>query len=56
MDERPEPDVTTPRPDPERQKGLLDRHPKLAIIAIAGVFYAVLIGMCLAVLIIIWQG
>lgn len=36
------------------EKGLLDRHPKLSILLIAGVFYAILIGMCVMTLVIVW--
>ena len=34
--------------------GLLDRHPKLGILLIAGIFYVVLFGMCAFVAVLIW--
>ncbi len=37
------------------ERSFWDRHAKLSILLIAGVFYAILIGMCLAVGLIIWQ-
>ena len=36
-------------------KGLLDEHPKLGILLIAGGFYTLLFGMCGFVLLIIWM-
>lgn len=41
---------------PERTGGILSRHPKLAILVIAGIFYAVLIGMALFVLVLVIRG
>jgi hypothetical protein len=35
------------------RKSFWGRHPKLAILLIAGVFYAILIGMCLFVLVLL---
>jgi hypothetical protein len=51
-------DSSEPQPMPEGEhepeKGLLTRHPKLQILLIAGVFYAILIGMCLATAALVW--
>jgi hypothetical protein len=41
-------------PDDEERAGLLTRHPKLQILLIAGVFYAILFGMCLATAALVW--
>jgi hypothetical protein len=38
------------------RKSFWGRHPKLAILLIAGVFYAILIGMCLFVLVLVLAG
>lgn len=37
-------------------KSFWGRHPKLSILLIAGVFYAILIGMCLFVFAIVFLG
>lgn len=50
--------MDTPTPEPSKrddsEKGLLDRHPKLGILLIAGVFYIILFGMCAFVAVLIW--
>lgn len=46
-----------PRSSDDRQgDGIFKRHPKLSILLIAGVFYAILIGMVLVVLILLIRG
>ena len=40
----------------ESEKPFWDRHAKLSILLIAGVFYLTLIGMCALVGVIIWQS
>jgi hypothetical protein len=49
-----DPGMPENQPQPAPEKGLLDRHPKLGIVLIAGVFYIILIGMCLATAALIW--
>lgn len=44
----------TPSDADGKHKGLLDRHPKLGILLIAGVFYVILFGMCAFVAVLIW--
>jgi hypothetical protein len=47
----------TPRPPAgDEQPGLFKRYPKLSILLIAGVFYAILIGMFLFVMVLIIRG
>ncbi len=53
MNDVPDHDV---QPTPTVDKGFWDRHAKLSILLIAGVFYVVLIAMCLTVGLIIWQS
>lgn len=43
-------------PQEELPKGLLAGNPKLQILLIAGVFYAILIAMCLFVGILVFRG
>lgn len=44
------------RHETDAERGFWDRHAKLSILLIAGVFYVILIGMCLAVGLIIWRA
>ncbi len=46
----------TSEPQEELPKGLLVGNPKLQILLIAGVFYAILIAMCLFVGILVFRG
>jgi hypothetical protein len=45
-----------PTPAPTAADGLLSRHPKLAILLIAGVFYAILAGLALFVFVLLIRG
>jgi hypothetical protein len=46
--------VATPlTPTPATRGGLLSQHPKLAILLIAGVFYAILAGLALFVFVLL---
>lgn len=40
----------------ERRHSLLSRHPRLGILLIAGVFYIILCGMVMTVLVLILRG
>jgi len=45
----------TPQPDGSAEpEGFWDRHAKLSILLIAGVFYVILFGMCVAVFALLW--
>ncbi len=48
--------ATTDEQAEEPRKGLLSRHPRLAILLIAGVFYAILFGMCAVVVVLVFRG
>jgi hypothetical protein len=54
----PDHDVDEPPPTPAAvtSGGLLRRHPKLAILLIAGVFYAILAGLALFVFVLLIRG
>jgi hypothetical protein len=52
-----EPSAAPPPPiAPAASGGLLSRHPKLAILLIAGVFYAILAGLALFVFVLLIRG
>jgi hypothetical protein len=42
--------------DPATRRGWASRHPRLAILLIAAVFYVILIGMCGFVAVIVFRG
>jgi hypothetical protein len=44
------------QPEPQPEPGLFKRYPKLSILLIAAVFYAILAGMVLFVLVLIIRG
>jgi hypothetical protein len=48
--------ATAPTSAPATSGGLLNRHPKLAILLIAGVFYAILAGLALFVCVLLIRG
>lgn len=53
MAERDSPPTTQPD-DSAQDQGFWDRHAKLSILLIAGVFYVVLLGMCFVVFAWLW--
>lgn len=53
MNEAPGGDAQQPNAD---SIGFWDRHAKLSILLIAGVFYVVLLAMCLTVGYFVWQS
>ena len=48
--------ATSTSPAPTTGGGLLRRHPKLAILLIAGIFYAILAGLALFVFVLLIRG
>lgn len=45
---------TTPPDENAQAQGFWDRHAKLSILLIAGVFYVVLLGMCVVMFALLW--
>lgn len=49
-------DGSPPDEQQDMERGLFQRYPKLGVILIAGVAYAILLGMCAVVAVLIIRG